>query len=368
MALAALGVSACALGVDPDESAPDEDAEVDAPDVGSSIEDASTTADVSVARDVVDVTWRDVPAVEDLPRVDVLMTLDAGVDRPAPMDVPMVVDSGVDRPAPVDVTDDVPVDRPPASCVGASTQSCGACGTQTRVCTDGVWSSWGSCVEPTISFGGNWRVDITPRGGGAAVMGLAAFSAPSSAGSPTGVMVDSYGYAELTAVTVEACTRRVSFTKRYTLGSSTDLSFRYVGTFAAGTPDRLAGTWTDVSSATNTSSFAGQSRSGRAAGAFAGSWRLTADWGSATSTTLSVSATGALTGTMVDAYGTASLSGAVDLGAGVVMFVKSYVSGSSMGQQYLYAATLDAAGARLNGGTWSGQGMLTNSGTWSATR
>jgi hypothetical protein len=32
------------------------------------------------------------------------------------------------------------------SCTGASSQACGNCGTQTRTCTGGTWSGWGSCT------------------------------------------------------------------------------------------------------------------------------------------------------------------------------------------------------------------------------
>src|SRR5437879_4826005 len=34
----------------------------------------------------------------------------------------------------------------PASCMGAAEQACGKCGTQTRTCNNGTWSSWSACA------------------------------------------------------------------------------------------------------------------------------------------------------------------------------------------------------------------------------
>lgn len=365
--ITAVLASACASGDEQDPGFPDQDTGVEEQDVGFATEDVGEPVDAGFP-------------VEDV-GVDVPIARDAGVDVPIArdtgVDVPTVRDAGVDVPRadvpstdvpPVDVPRDVPVDMPPATCTGAASQSCGTCGTQTRTCTAGVWSAWGTCVEPALAFGGNWSVSITPGGGGAAVAGLAAFSAPSSLGSLTGVMVDGFGYATLTAVTANACTRRVTFTKRYTVGTSTGTSFDYTATYTAGTPARLAGNWSQVGTPANTSTFSAQDRSGRTASTFAGAWRLSADWGSATSTTFTVSATGALDGTMVDMFGTSALSGAVDLNAGTVMFVKNYTSGSSVGQQYLYRGTMNATGTSITGGAWNGQGTAMNMGTWTAAR
>jgi hypothetical protein len=35
---------------------------------------------------------------------------------------------------------------PAPSCMGPSSQACGNCGTQTRTCTDGIWSDWSTCT------------------------------------------------------------------------------------------------------------------------------------------------------------------------------------------------------------------------------
>ncbi len=376
MALAASLLAACATGEEQDPNAPweddagelvgdarslVEDAGFPPEDTGESTEDAGypedagfPSVDVPAARDV---PAADVPAPRDVPAVDVPTARDV----PTAMDVPsMLVDVPVARDVPV--TPDVP-----PTCSGPTTQTCSTCGTQSRTCVSGTWSAWGTCTLPTLSIAGNWRFGIAPPGSTTTALGLGWFAAGSSATAFTGAMVDSYGYAEFNPIAVDVCTRRVTFTKRYLYGTSTGLSFRYVGTHTAGTPrDNISGTWVDVSSATNTSVFAAQTSTGRTPASFAGSWRLTSRF-SITSTSFTVTASGGLTGSMVDEFGNSTLHGAVDFEGSYLMFIKRYTSGTSTGQQYLYRAALDASGA-LVGGTWSFQGTPTNEGVWSATR
>ncbi len=378
VALAASLLAACATGEQQDPDAPwDDDAGELVGDARSLPDDTGDPEDAGLPPDDTGEPTPDAGYPEDagFPAVDVPPPRDVpAVDvPPPPMDVPVVRDvpATADVPSmPVDVpvARDVPVnpDVPP-TCTGPTTQTCSTCGTQSRTCVSGTWSAWSTCALPTLSIAGNWRFGIAPSGSTTTALGLGWFAAGSSATAFTGAMVDGYGYAEFNPIAVDVCTRRVTFTKRYLYGTSTNLSFRYVGTHTAGTPrDRIAGTWVDVSDATNTSVFAAQTSTGRTPASFSGSWRLTSSF-SITSTNLTVTASGGLTGTMVDTYGTSSLHGAVDFESGYLMFIKRYTSGSSTGQQYLYGGTVNASNAVV-GGTWSYQGTPTNEGTWSATR
>ncbi|MDB4931442.1 MAG: hypothetical protein JWM10_3926, partial [Myxococcaceae bacterium] len=99
----------------------------------------------------------------------------------------------------------------------------------------------------------------------------------------------------------------------------------------------------------------------------AGAWRLALGW-PVTSTTFAVGPTGAVTGTMVDTYGSATLQGALDLADGTITFVKRYTSGDSVGQQYLYTGTVNAAGTAITAGRWSDQGASGLAGSWTAAR
>ena len=375
VALAASLLSACATGEQQDPTAPwDDEPFVDAgepvEDTGSPPEDTgeptrdagSPAVDVAIARDVPSV---DVPPPRDVSSVDVPS---APVDVPSPRDVPSPIDVPT-APVDVPVVRDVPsVPDVPPTCTGPTTQTCSTCGTQSRTCLSGTWSAWSACSLPTLSIAGNWRFGIAPPGSTMTSLGLGWFAAGASSGAYTGGSVDDYGYAEFTGIAVDVCTRRVTFTKRYLYGTSTDSSFRYAGMHTVGTPTRIAGTWVDVADATNSSVFAAQTSTGLAPAAFNGSWRVTADWGTATRTTLTVTASGALTGTMQDSFGTSSLHGAVDFESGYLMFIKRYTSGGSSGQEYLYGATVNASGTTIVGGTWSFQGPTALTGTWSAAR
>ncbi|MDO9020460.1 MAG: hypothetical protein Q8S73_41765 [Deltaproteobacteria bacterium] len=351
--IAASLVSACATG----------DGEPDDPDVKLiPLDELQPGEDTPAAEDAGIET--DVPA-EDVPIEPMDVGFDVGFDvgRDAGTDVGFDVgrDTGVD--VGVDVGRDTGTD---AGCVGPTSQTCGACGTQTRTCVAGAWTAWGTCVEPSITLAASWRLGITPVDGGPLVTSLAWFTGGGAAGALTGGAVDAYGYAELTSVATNGCARTVAFTKRYVVGSSTGTTFRYTGAWSAA-PTSFAGTWVDTAAASNTSSFTAQSRSGRDPAAVAGSWRLAVTW-MVTRTTFTIGPTGGLTGTMVDEYGTASLQGAVDLGSGAVMFVKRYTIGTSLDQTFLYTGTFSADGARITGGAWSDQGTSGLTGTWSAQR
>ena len=340
--IAAALASACATG----------DGEPDDPDVKLiPLDELQPGEDTPAAEDAGVET--DVP-VEDVPVEPMDVGIDVGRDTGVDVGFDVGRDAGTD--AGFDVGRDAGTD---AGCVGPTSQTCNTCGTQTRTCAAGAWTAWSACVEPSIALAASWRLTLTPG----ATTSLVWFTG--GLGALTGGAVDAFGYADLSGVTVNNCTRAVAFTKRYVVGSSTGTTFSYTGSATAATA--FNGAWVDTSASTNRGTYTALARSGLTASAFGGSWRVAVTW-TVTSTTFTVGATGGLTGTMVDVYGTASLRGAVDLNSGTVMFVKRYTSGTSLDQTYLYTGTLDAGGTRITGGAWSDQGTSGLTGTWSAQR